>query len=788
MAIPESSPLGAHRARWILSGRVQGVGFRPFVWQFAHRESLTGVVYNEADRVVVELQGSPSRLEAFEEHLTNRLPPLAFLASRRREEVPLDVGELDFKILDSRGGESALAFAASDAAVCPDCLAEMRSAGDRRHGYALINCTQCGPRFSILRGLPYDRPSTTMAGFPMCPECLAEYGSPESRRFHAQANACPVCGPQLEWWVGGDRLFAGDPVSCAVEALMAGGIVAIKGLGGYHLAVRARDSAAVDRLRARKRRETKPFALMVADSMVARDLVELSPDGLECLESTSAPILLARRKAGADVAPGVAPGQGRLGVMLAYTPLHHLLFDRGPGLGPLVMTSGNVSDEPLCIDDSEARKRLLEAAPGDAPLADAMLLHNRPIQRPVDDSVWADLGPGPRGGVLPLRRARGYAPAPVGDIGGGLSGLALGGDLKAAPALICEGRVVLGQHLGDLENPLAFDQFQRTVSDLMDLYRVKPRFIAIDAHPRYFGGGWGRELSRELGARLIEVQHHHAHGASVLAENGHAGPALAVVCDGTGYGEDGTTWGGELLLIDGGRFTRLARLAPLRLPGGEAASRETRRCALAILHACFGDSFHDHPMAERLYPDAGERGLACSMIRGNISCAQSSGAGRYVDGVAAFLGLASYNHHEALSGQALEASASAWSDGALETPKAKLLPGEPANLDLSPILIPLIEAALAPAGREGVARWAAYFHLGVSSAWDELVAHFSGKTGVRTVGISGGVFSNVLLTRYLSEALEKRGMVVLRHRQVPPNDGGLALGQAAVAAQRILTP
>lgn len=781
---------------------MQGVGFRPFVWQFARLHELTGLIRNEGDRVILELQGPPSVIPEVESHLATRLPPLAAIARMAREEIAVIPGEADFQIQESRGGGSALAFAASDAAVCGDCLSELRNPLDRRHRYALTNCTQCGPRFSILLSLPYDRLRTTMAGFPMCSACQREYESPQSRRFHAQPNACPDCGPWLEWWNGKGRLISGDPVVNAVKTLMDGGIVAIKGIGGYHLAARARDGLAVDRLRSRKGRETKPFALMVPHESAALEIVDLSVAARAILRSSAAPIVLAprTRRGSQGLAEGVAPGQHRLGVMLAYTPLHHLLFDAEAQLGPLVMTSGNLSDEPLCIDDGEARERLL-ATPGPPgsereALADALLLHTRPIQRPVDDSVVLDLGEGEQGGVLPLRRSRGFAPGPVAQLRSGTMGLALGGDLKAAPAVVCDGRVVMGQHLGDLEGPLAFDRFQEAITDLCELYRVKPDFIAIDSHPRYHGSAFGRRLAESTGAKIIPVQHHHAHGASVLAEHGHTGPALAVICDGTGYGEDGTSWGGELLLIEGSRFKRLATLKPLRLPGGDASSKETRRCALAILHAVLGDAFDRHSLCALLYPDPAERAMACAMIRQNVSCVLSSGAGRYVDGVASLLGLASYNHHEALSGQALESRAALGGEQDWKPPPFPLLPGDPAILDLSPLLLPLIEASLSfPKAIGGgtaevklgssrdadISIWAHRFHRGLAAAWEQTFLHFSRETGIRTAAVSGGVFSNGLLTRMLCEPLAQRGMTVLRHRNVPPNDGGLALGQAAVA-------
>ena len=781
------------RRLWRVSGQVQGVGYRPFVYGLAQRHGLTGFVRNDLHGLWVEAQGGTEALERFARALETQRPPLARVQSITCQDLPTRRRDAGFRI-DGSTGEGGVPGAAvtADAAVCPQCVDELFGSDDRRRGYGLINCTNCGPRYTIVRRVPYDRPNTTMAGFALCDHCRSEYADPTDRRFHAQPIACHRCGPKVELVdMAGRRLDAraeGGPVAATARCLARGQIVAIKGLGGFHLAVRADDGEAVARLRQRKHRDAKPLAVMVPTLEQAQRLVQLSDAAGALWRSPACPIVLARRRARDGVAPGVAPGNHRLGVILPYTPIQHLLFAAAEApLGPLVMTSANASDEPLVIDNAEARQRL-------AGLCDAILQHDRPIERCVDDSVVLDPGHGP---PLPIRRARGYAPTavplPRSGRGGAADrrlgevpdGLCVGGELKGCVAVVRDGQAILGQHLGDLTHPLAFDYFKKAIRDLCELFGAEPRWIAHDLHPAYLSAQHAAALSRQTGARLLGIQHHHAHAAAVMAEHDCRDPVLALVCDGAGYGTDGTIWGGELFRADLVSCRRLARLRPLRLPGGDAAARDTRRAGLALLHHAFGDDFAQHPFAARLVPDAGEREMLGAMIRRQVQCALNSGAGRLFDGFAALLGLCEHNHYEAQAALALEAAADSWrpSDrGAgfdLRPPTASegLWEIDPA---------PLVRAT-ARRREQGapVEELAADLHAELARAWAAVTIEQSRATGLGTAVLSGGVFCNEILTRRLTELLAAAGLRVLRHRLVPPNDGGLALGQAAVAAAQL---
>jgi hydrogenase maturation protein HypF len=768
----------ATRERWHLTGQVQGVGFRPFVYRLAQELGVAGLVTNDRDGVRLEVQAGAETLDRLRHALLHDAPPLVRIDSLRRHVVPAEAGAAEFRIVASELPSDATASCevTVDTAVCPECLAELLDPSDPRHAHPLINCTNCGPRYSIVTAVPYDRPNTTMAAFAMCPRCAAEYADPSDRRFHAQPINCPRCGPQVGLVNAAGKPIAGDPIAVARSLLLDGKILAIKGLGGFHLAVRADRDAGVDELRRRKHRSAKPLAVMVRSHDAARRVVRLSDRGAAALASPAAPIVLCPIREGSCgfvgslfIAASVAPGMARLGVMLPYTPLQHLLF-ADPAMPPLVMTSANDSAEPLVYDNSDVLARL-------APLCDAILWHNRDIARPVDDSVLVDLPDAP---PIPVRRARGYVPASIPlPIESDEPGLCVGGDLKCTVALVQGRRVVLSQHLGDLAHPAALSLMRRTVDDLCRLLRVEPRWVACDLHPDYHGTRFARALADRRKLPLILVQHHHAHAAAVLAEHGVAERALAIVCDGTGFGPDGTIWGGELLRVDGHRFDRLASLTPLPLAGGDTAAKDARRPALALLKQALGDDWADHEAALRLVPDDADRAMLAAMLDGDVRCTPSTGAGRVFDGFAALLGVATANTYEAECAMRLEAAASAAAPTA-----APLLPQSTtdaagvARLDLSPLVRDLLRRQ---ADGEPVDMLARLVHDQFADAWVAAALRFARETRLRTVALSGGVFCNALLTRRVVSSLQLCGLRVLRHTVVPPNDGGLAYGQAAVA-------
>ncbi len=770
--------LSVCRRRWLVKGQVQGVGFRPFVYRLACRCKLSGYILNNEIGVVIEAQGSTDQLERFALALETERPPLASFYDVQVEAIESCSDEATFQILPSSDQSKVKrADVTVDTAVCPDCLHEMFDPNDRRHGYALINCTNCGPRFSIIQSVPYDRPNTTMASFEMCDACHQEYNNPLDHRFHAQPIACHDCGPTVDLVDLDGQSLSGDPIDQAAEMLAQGRIVAVKGIGGFHLAVNANDSQAVARLRQLKQRDAKPFALMCSSIADARRLVELSEAAVEALESPASPIVLALRPAKAPIVDAVAPGHHRLGVMLAYTPLHHLLFaslrERSDALA-LVMTSANLTDEPLVIDHKDALQRLVG-------LCDAILWHDRPIERSVDDSVLIDFGDQ----LLPVRRSRGYAPAPMAlPVVAKSQGLCVGGELKNAVAVVRDGQAVLSQHLGDLKHTLAFEYFKKSIVDLCHLFGVEPDWVACDLHPVYLGTSHARHLAEQWNIPLIQVQHHHAHAAALMAEHDRTEPVLAVVCDGAGYGTDDTIWGGELLQADLLDFKRLARLRPLRLPGGDAAAKDIRRCALAMLHQALGDDFDKHPAALKLVGDENDRSMLAAMLQNNVHCATSSSAGRWFDGAAALLGLCEYNSYEAQAGQMLESAASQ-AYTSVNKPLYVIRDDEVGTqlrqIDLSPLTRYLLNAT----GEGGKAEnLSAIFHDQLASAFVAAVTKAVNETGIHTVVLSGGVFCNQRFSLSLQQRLALHGMTVLTHRAVPPGDGGLALGQAAVAAAR----
>jgi hydrogenase maturation protein HypF len=777
------------RLRLRVTGLVQGVGFRPHVHRLASALGLAGHVGNDTEGVFAEVEGAASAVQEFLGRLVADAPPAARVDGVEATRVA-PTGERGFAIVESRRRGDVRTFVSPDIATCEDCLAELFDPSDRRSRYPFVNCTNCGPRFTITLRLPYDRPHTTMRDFAMCEDCASEYADPADRRFHAQPAACARCGPRL-WFERGpdgasaEHIEGSDAALAAAQtALARGDVVAIKGLGGYHLACDARSDAAVERLRARKHRVEKPFAIMVRDLAGAAEVAELAPAEARLLASPQRPIVLVRRRPGAPVSPQVAPGNPRLGVLLPYAPLHHLLFAPVPAPGGkaaaatapvpsvLVMTSGNLTDEPICFEDEEARRRL-------AAIADAWLLHDRPIHVPCDDSV---LQVDPNTGTeIPLRRSRGYAPLPVRlPVDAGPT-LAVGGELKNTFCLAAGYDAFVSQHVGDMGSLETWAAFERSVGQMSGLYGIRPGQVAADAHPGYHTRRWAEDASE---GAVAEVQHHHAHIASVMAEHGMAADerVIGVAFDGTGYGTDGTIWGGEILLTGYRDFTRVAHLRTVPLPGGDAAVRRPCRVALAHLWAAGIEWSDDLPPVAAVAPT--EREVLRRQLARDAGCVPTSAMGRLFDAVSSLLGLrheVSYEAQAAMELQwAAEAMAPAEGDGSPGVPTYRFgLAGD--ELDPTPLL-----RALAADRRRGVdlSTMAAGFHAAVAHAVGDVSALQAARTGISTVALSGGVFQNVLLLTLVREELEARQLRVLTHRRLPPNDGGLALGQAAVAAAR----
>ena len=764
--VPRTATGARARLRLEISGAVQGVGFRPTVYRLATSLELVGWVINDARGVVLEVEGPRGRLEKFREQLAASPPPHA-----RVEECDatwLEPAAFErFEIRHSDGGGERAVVVLPDLATCPECLGEVLDARDRRHGYAFANCTHCGPRFSIVRALPYDRPNTTMAGFTLCDACRAEYEDPLDRRFHAQPTACAACGPALALWNASGAVLARDgaALSAAAAALSEGRIVAVKGLGGFHLMCDAADAAAVSRLRERKARPEKPFAVMARDIAQARTLCEIDDEALHALDGVECPIVLLPARVDAPVADNVAPGLATLGVMLPATPLHHLLL-RDVGRA-LVATSGNLTDEPIATDEREALARL-------GHVADLFLVHDRPIERHCDDSVGWTLD----GHFSLLRRARGWAPLPVRVTSTTPVVLAVGPHLKNTVALASGPHVFMSQHIGDLETPAALTAFERVIADFLRLYAVEPAAIAHDLHPDYLSTQWAVRIAAARGIPLVPVQHHHAHLAACLAEHRAEGPALGVIWDGTGLGTDGTIWGGEFLLGDAEGFRRAAALRPFRLPGGEAAVREPRRVALALLHACLGDeAFARTDLAPVRAFDTGERAVLQQVLARGVNAPVTTSAGRLFDGLAALAGLHSRITYEGQAAIAFEAIAERGDHGAYPL---TLTDVEDGALELD--WRPLVSAAVADLVR-GVAAGvvSARVHAGLAEA----IADTAGRVGAPRVALSGGCFQNRRLTELAAGLLRDRGHEVLLHRHVPPNDGGVSLGQAMVARARL---
>ena len=748
------------RLRAVIRGAVQGVGFRPYVYRLATQMSLPGWVKNSPQGVFLEIEGSPDLLETFLLRLEDERPPRASIQSLEYSLLPLaGFTEFEIRASDTAGARSAVVL--PDIATCADCLRELFDPNDRRYGYPFTNCTNCGPRFSIILALPYDRPQTTMAGFMMCPDCRAEYENPADRRFHAQPNACPACGPHVAFWSqdGTVATQRQEAIRQAVDAIRNGKIVAVKGLGGFHLIVNAGDEAAVLRLRERKHREEKPLALMAPSLSWVEQHVELSPLESRLLRSPEAPIALLRRKQGngAGLAPSVAPGNPYLGIMLPYTPLHHILLQELEI--PVVATSGNLSDEPTCTDETDALQRLQN-------VADRFLVHNRPIARHVDDSVARIV----LGREMILRRARGYAPFPVHLDNELPCMLGVGAHLKNTVAISAGHDVFLSQHIGDLETPEALSAFRRVTADLTSLYELKPETVACDLHPDYVS----TRYADTSGLPVARIQHHYAHAAACMAENGITGPALGVSWDGTGYGTDRTVWGGEFLRITGDGFERVAHLRTFRLPGGERAVTEPRRSALGVLYEILGpEVFHRTDLAPvKAFPEAERRILAQALAAG-LNSPLTSSAGRLFDAVAGLIGLRLVCRFEGQAAMELE-----WSldEGEKDSYPFRIVEAGPLVLDWEPLVRAVLSdlALLLPP-----ARISARFH----NALADMIVAIARKIGEPVVVLSGGCFQNRYLTEHAVQRLGAAGFAPAWHQRVPPNDGGIALGQIVAACR-----
>lgn len=760
-AVPADVGPRAHkRQRIVVRGAVQGVGFRPFVYREATALGLSGWVRNSAAGVIIEVEGRSADIACLVDAIRKAPPANASIAGVTVKCIEPQ-GAFGFAIKPSEGVGMRSAQVLPDLATCDACLAEMRDPSNRRYRYPFINCTQCGPRYTIVEGIPYDRSRTSMRHFVMCADCQAEYDDPKDRRFHAEPNACPACGPRLALMDPSGAVLSRDDEAllAVVAAFRDGGIVAVKGLGGFHLMVDARNDMAVRRLRDRKRREEKPFAVMFPSLSEVRAVCRVDVTAAGLLTGPARPIVLLPR-AGDGIASAVAPENPRLGAMLPYAPLHHLLM-RDLGI-PVVATSGNVGDDPIVTDEAEALERL-------AGIADLFLVHDRPIVRPVDDSVAQVVCGRPQ----LLRRARGYAPAPVAleEFADGI--LAFGGHLKATVALTHGSAAVLSQHLGDLETAAARKAHHAALADVTRLHDARPRLVVRDLHPDYASS---RE-AEAFGLPVIAVQHHLAHVAACLAEHGLGPPALGVAWDGTGYGLDGTIWGGEFLLLTTAGWRRVACLRPFRLPGGEAAVREPRRAAVGLLHAAFGEAcltMTDLPPVAAFKP--AELAVLSTMIERDINAPLASSVGRLFDAFASLCGLRQRSSYEGQAAMALEWSAQGEKSGRCYTFPVREADGDPGlMLDWQPALGSLLADRRAGIHVRAVSD---AIHRGLAAA----IVALAERIGERRVVLTGGCFQNTRLTEATVAALEVAGFAPVWHRQVPPNDGGIALGQAAWAS------
>jgi len=739
------------RRRLFVKGIVQGVGFRPFVYSLAAKHAVTGFAGNNSSGVFIEIQGSPAAAQAFSDELRGSPPPLAVIESVSQEEIAIRE-ETSFVIVESEAQPAASTPISPDIAVCADCLRELFDPADRRYRYPFINCTNCGPRFTIIQDIPYDRPFTTMRAFPMCAACEAEYRDPSNRRFHAQPNACPDCGPHVSL----GNVARDAAIVDAKDALRAGKIVALKGIGGFHLACDAMNESAVGTLRGRKGRGAKPFALMARDLAHIEPYAHISADEARLLTSKERPIVLLRSRENAALSPAVAPGNKYLGFLLPYTPVHHLVI----GKTPLVMTSGNLADEPIVKDNADALTRL-------APLADAFLLHNRDIHVVCDDSVTRVF----QARELPIRRSRGYSPMPVRLAGDGPCVLGVGGELKSTFCLTRGDHGYMSQHIGDMENLETLAAFEHAFWHFRALFRAGPQAVVCDLHPNYLSTRWATAYAAQNTLPLIQVQHHYAHLASVMAEHNRTERTIGVIFDGTGYGLDRTIWGGEILAGDLDSFDRLMHLKYVPLPGGDAGVKKPNRMAMAHLWAA-GLAWPDVLAASEV-----EARVLRRQLESGTNCVQTSSMGRLFDAFAALIGVERTVTYEAQAAIEMEALAEG-----VQADRGYRFSFDEDSFDPAP----LFRAAREDLGA-GVppAEMAAAFHVAVAELIVECCEIARERTDIATVALSGGVFQNTTLLGLAAGKLEHAKFEVLTHRKVPPNDGGLALGQAAIGRRRL---
>ncbi len=749
-----------------VAGIVQGVGFRPYIYRLAIEQHLSGNVSNNSSGVIIEVQGPLEAVEEFVQRLPQEAPPLSQITEVRVVELTCN-GDRDFRIVPSKRGEPVRTLISPDVAICDDCLHELLNPKDRRHRYPFINCTNCGPRFTIVRDIPYDRPYTSMAQFRMCPACQAEYDDPLNRRFHAQPNACWDCGPHVELWDRqGRNTFSKDPIAEAAAGLAAGLVVAIKGLGGFHLAVDATNSAAVALLRERKRRVEKPLAIMVPSLEAVGEYCEVTAAAAEALRSTQRPIVLLPKRPSCEIAENVAPRNRELGVFLPYTPLHHLLFAEG-GFRALVMTSGNLSEEPIAINNREAVDRLQA-------LADCFLVHDRPILLRCDDSVVRITG----GKSRQLRRSRGFVPVPVFLKKELPSILAVGGELKNTICLTKGKHAFLSQHIGDLENLESYRFFEEAVEHLQRILEIKPEVIAYDLHPGYFSTKWAR--SRK-GVRLVGVQHHHAHVASCMAENHLEGEVIGIALDGTGYGTDGHIWGGEVLIAGYEGFRRGAHFDYVPMPGGDRAIREPWRMAVAYLHQHFGREFAKLKLPCGAAVEPSQIELVVRMIEQDLNSPKTSSCGRLFDAVAALVGIRSRVNYEAQA--AIELEMTIAQDGDDTAYPIDLVVQNGIRVMHTRRLF---EQILADLDSElPVATISRRFHNTLIAVFTSLAESLRRESSLGRVCLSGGTFHNAYLLTGLQKRLSESGFEVFVQSQVPAGDGGLSLGQAIIAAHQL---
>ncbi|WP_250565186.1 carbamoyltransferase HypF [Adonisia turfae] len=763
------------RSHLTVRGTVQGVGFRPFVYQLATELGLAGGVKNTSQGVVIEIEGPEKTLQIFFQKLQQDVPPHVVIRALEQQDLPAQ-GVMGFHIWPSEAvGKATETQILPDLATCAECLQDILSPDNRRHHYAFTNCTHCGPRFSIIRILPYDRCHTTMANFTMCADCQAEYTQPDNRRFHAQPNACAVCGPHLEFWTKKTQegpqegpQQSGNPLHLAIAMLRRGDIVALKGLGGFQLLVDAQNHSAVARLRQRKERPDKPLALMYPTLEQVHQDCKVSADAAKLLSSAQAPIvLLPKRLGSSSLANNIAPKMDRLGVMLPTTPLHHLLLQTLTS--PVVATSGNLSGEPICIAKQDACQRL-------APVADGFLVHNRPIQRPVDDSVVQLV----HDKCQVLRHGRGYAPQVIslsGLVASDARILALGAHLKNAIALFSGDHIVLSQYIGDLDAPRTLERLKHTVTDMLSLYTCQPTAIACDLHPDYGSTRLAHTLAEQWAVPVISVQHHYAHVLAGMAEHSLDVPILGVAWDGMGYGPDQTVWGGEFLQITMSGFERVAHLLPFPLPGGELCSREPRRSALGLLYGCYGDvAFECDDLVPVQEFSASQRTVLQQMLTNKINTPMASSMGRLFDGVAALLNLHQVVSFEGQAALALEFAAA----------ETMVQRGYPFIISSTvPYIIdwrPMVRKIIHDQG-QGVATTvvAAKFHRTLV----EIVTAIAKLINNSNIILTGGCFQNKLLSEQIIQHLQIAGFTPHWHQRVPPNDGGIAVGQIIGALRHL---